>query len=229
MNHSKSIKLWAKDDMPREKLIKHGERALSNSELIAILLGSGTIQTSAVGLAQELLQTCQNNLTSLSKKNVHELCEFKGIGPAKAVKLVAAFELSKRREQFIHLLPTKIQNSNDAHANLIPYLANLSHEEFWCIYLNQANHILSIENISKGGITGTLVDIRILFNKALSLKATGIVLAHNHPSGNTDPSKQDILLTKKVEKAAKLLEISLHDHLIIADKQYLSMADEGMI
>ncbi len=229
MEKLKSIKHWALDDKPREKLIKKGKKSLSNSELLAILIESGTIDQSAISLAKEILQHSHNSLKILAKKEIQELCRFRGIGIAKATKLIASFELAHRLNAMEEVSKPKINASKEAFQYLTTKFTGLDHEEFWVIYLNQANGIIAIENISKGGITSTVVDLKIIFQKALLNKATGLIIAHNHPSGNLSPSNEDILLTKKIEKASKILQISLLDHLIISDKQYLSMADEGMI
>ncbi len=229
MRKSKSIKYWAYDDKPREKLANKGKKSLSNSELIALLLESGSAQQSAISLAKEILAHCNNNLKTLSDKQIQELCTFKGIGIAKASKLVACFELAIRLHAIEETDKAKINSSLEAHQQLSSLFNGLGHEEFWVIFLNQANTILSIENISKGGITSTVVDPKIIFNKALIHKATAIIIAHNHPSGNLSPSSEDLSLTEKIKKASNLLQITLLDHLIISDKQYLSMADEGLI
>ena len=230
MKEEISIKSWAVDDMPREKLMNKGAFALSNSELIAILLRAGTSKTSAVGLAKQILNENQNDLFKLSRKTVKELCKHKGVGPAKAVTLKACFELAKR---YRVLEDTKAQEkvtcSNDAFTVLYPHLNGLNHEEFWCMFLSRSNEIIAVENISKGGIHTSIVDLKVLFKKALLHEACGIIIAHNHPSGSNKPSKDDITTTKKIREGAIQLDMQLLDHLIFYHNKYLSFADEGLL
>ncbi len=229
MKNPNSIKNWSFDDKPREKLINKGAKQLSNSELLAILIESGTKEFSALHLAKLILKESNNNLKFLIQKESQELQQFHGIGIAKATKLMACFELARRIDFQAETILQKIHSSKEAFLQFSPHLSGLKHEEFWVIFLNQANGIIIIENLSKGGITSTVVDLKILFNRALLNKATALIIGHNHPSGNLSPSEQDLQLTKDISQAAKLLQFSLLDHLIISDKQYLSMADEGMI
>ena len=227
--HSTGILSWAEEDRPREKLILKGKSALTTVELIAIVLGSGTASSSAVELANTIFQHYNQNLHQLAKANLQELKQFKGIGQAKAVGLIAVLELAKRKEISEPLKTQKINSSKDAFLVLKPYLSDLHHEVFMILLLNRQNAIIKIETISVGGVSGTVVDPKIIFKRALDHHASSIILAHNHPSGNLKPSKPDIDITKKICKGAQLLEISILDHLIIAHKSYLSFADEGLI
>ena len=223
------IKTWAEDDRPREKLLRKGKRSLTDAELMAILIGSGSRNESAVELSKRILTQAKHNLNELGKLSVNELMKFKGIGEAKAITIVAALELGLRRQATDVLSKDKIAGSQDVYQVLKPILADLPHEEFWVIYLNHANKVITNEQISLGGIAGTVADIKIIFKKALDLLATSVILSHNHPSGNLKPSKADLTLTKKVKDAGDLLEISVLDHVIITDGGYFSFADEGMI
>ncbi|MEO6692131.1 MAG: DNA repair protein RadC [Saprospiraceae bacterium] len=226
---NKSIKSWAEDDRPREKLELKGAQSLSNSELLAIIIGSGNKELSAVSLAKKILELCNNNLMELSKLNLEDLRKFKGIGTAKAINIVATLELGKRRE-FSEALDRKmITSSNDAYQLLKPKMQDLSKEQAWVIYLNKKNSVLTIESLSSGGITSTIVDPRLIFKRALELHSTSIVLSHNHPSGQLKPSQSDIELTKKIKTGGSSLDILLIDHLIISDRGYYSFADEGQL
>ena len=224
-----SIKKWAEDDRPREKLLQKGKASLSDSELIAILLGSGSKNESAVELSKRILASTRNNLNELGKLTVSQLCKFKGIGPAKAVSIVAALELGRRRRLEETLEQKKISSSNSVYELMLPVLGELYHEEFWIIYLNNSNKVIEQFQISKGGITGTLVDVRITLKKALELGAVSLILVHNHPSGNLKASEADKQLTKKLKTAAESLDIKVLDHIIVTEKSYLSFADEGML
>lgn len=224
-----SISKWAEEDKPREKLVKNGRTTLSNAELLAILLGSGTRSLSAVGLAKQILNTYDNDLNELGKLKVAELKQFKGVGEAKAVTIVSALELGRRRKAAIPRRKHKITCSNDAFEILSPNLNDLHHEEFWMLLLNRANQVGNCLKISSGGMTGTVADPKIIFQTALSHNAVGVIMAHNHPSGNLKPSQADIALTRKLVDAGKLLEIAVLDHLIISDQGYFSFADEGMM
>ncbi|TBW27418.1 DNA repair protein RadC [Gramella sp. KN1008] len=224
-----SIKKWAEDDRPREKLLQKGKASLSDSELIAILLGSGSRNESAVELSKRILSSTHHNLNELGKLSVNQLCKFKGIGPAKAVTIVAALELGRRRRLEETLEQKKITSSNSVYEIMLPILGELPHEEFWIIYLNNSNKIIEQFQVSKGGITGTLVDVRITLKKALELGAVSLILVHNHPSGNLKASEADKQLTKKLKTAAESLDIKVLDHLIVTEKSYLSFADEGML
>ncbi len=223
------IRLWAEDDRPREKLLIKGKAALSNSELLAIILASGNKEESAVNLAKRILESCDQNLVELSKLGIEHLKKFKGIGPVKAINIEAALELGRRRQQAEAKEKQIISGSQSAYQLIRAQLQDIPHEEFWALYLNRANKLLRIENISKGGITGTVADGRIIFTRALELKSTGIILVHNHPSGSLKPSSQDMDLTRKMKLAGQSLDIQILDHLIISDQGYYSFADEGTI
>ena len=232
MNHEKlnlSIKNWAEDDRPREKLLQKGKLSLSDSELIAILIGSGSKNETAVELSKRILSSTKNNLSELGKLSVGQLCKFKGIGPAKAVSIVAALELGRRRRLEEALEQKKISSSQSIFEIMQPVIGELPHEEFWIIYLNNSNKVIEQFQISKGGITGTLVDVRITLKKALEVGAVSIILVHNHPSGNLKASEADKQLTKKLKTAAESLDIKVLDHIIVTEKSYLSFADEGML
>jgi len=224
-----SIKKWAEDDRPREKLLQKGKLSLSDSELIAILIGSGSRNESAVELSKRILSSAKNNLSELGKLSVNQLCKFKGIGPAKAIAIVAALELGRRRRLEEALEQKKITSSNSVFEIMQPIIGELQHEEFWIIYLNNSNKVIEQFQISKGGITGTLVDIRITLKKALELGAVSLILSHNHPSGNLKASEADKQLTRKLKTAAASLDIKVLDHIIVTEKSYLSFADEGML
>ena len=219
-----SIKSWNEDDRPREKLLVKGRNAITDAELVAILIGSGNREESAVGLSKRL-----HNLNRLGKLSVKELCAFKGIGEAKALTIVAALELGRRRRVQEPSELKKITSSVSAFELMQPVIGDLQHEEFWIIYLNNSNKVLQTAQLSKGGITGTLVDIRLAFKKALELGAVSLILAHNHPSGTLKPSESDIKLTNKIKKAGESLDITILDHLIVTEKTYFSFADEQMI
>jgi DNA repair protein RadC len=229
MNERKSIKDWSFDDRPREKLMTKGVEALSNSELIAIILRSGNTKKSAVELAQEILASCKNNLNELSKKNFHDLMKFSGIGEAKAISVVATLELGRRRQQQNVLEVKKISSSIDVFNFFQPIMGDLPYEEFRILFLNRANHIIDSMKISQGGTIGTIIDIKIILKNAITRFAQGIIVAHNHPSGNITPSESDIDITQKIKKSATILDISLLDHIIIANYDYFSFADNGLI
>jgi len=222
------IRSWAEEDRPREKLLLKGGQALSDAELIAILIGSGTPGESAVDIGKSILKSAANNLNELGKLSVKDLMKFKGIGEAKAITIVAALELSKRRRVAEVKEKEKIAGSKDVY-EYFHHLADLRSEEFWVMYLNRANKIISAQKISQGGITGTVADTRIIFKNALDHFACGIILCHNHPSGNLTPSDEDKTLTKKLKQAGQLLDINTLDHLIISDAGYYSFADEGLL
>ncbi len=224
-----SIKSWNEDDRPREKLFLKGRNAVTDAELVAILIGSGNRDESAVGLSKRLLAAADNNLNSLGRFSVKELCTFKGIGEAKALTIVAALELGRRRRSSESSELQKITSSVSAFELMQPIIGDLQHEEFWILYLNNSNKVLRAEQLSKGGITGTLVDIRLAFKKALELGAVSLILAHNHPSGTLKPSESDIKLTAKIKKAGESLDITVLDHLIVTEKTYFSFADEQML
>ena len=224
-----SIKNWKEDDRPREKLLFKGKKSLSDAELIAILIGSGNKQENAVDLAKRILSFTNNNLNELAKLSVNDLTQFKGIGEAKAVAIITALELGRRRRLEEALLRPKITSSKKAFDIMQPIIGELKHEEFWVLYLNNSNKIIYKNQLSSGGITGTLVDVRMLFKKALEFSAVAIILCHNHPSGSLKPSKSDIDLTKKIQEGGKSLDIKILDHLLITEKAYFSFADSNLI
>ena len=224
-----SIKNWADDDKPREKLLHKGRTVLSDAELIAILIGSGSKEESAVELSKRILASADNNLNELGKLSIKQLMQFKGIGEAKAISIAAALEIGRRRRGDGVEKIKKVTSSRDAFELLQPILGELPHEEFWIVYLNNSNKILFKEQLSKGGITGTLVDVRLVMKKALEQGAVGLILAHNHPSGALKPSQADKQLTKKLKSAAEVLDVKVLDHLIITQTTYYSFADEGIL
>ncbi len=223
------IRHWSEDDRPREKLLLKGKAALSDAELIAILIGSGSRNESAVALSKRILKSVDNNLNSLGKASISDLLFFKGIGEAKAITIQAAMELARRRrsEEAVELF--KVTSSQAVFDVMQPLIGELAHEEFWIIYLNNANKIISKFQLSKGGITGTLVDVRLVFKTALSLGAVGIILTHNHPSGTLKPSESDKQITQKLKIAGEQLDIKVLDHLIITETNYFSFSDEGIL
>ncbi len=224
-----SIKTWAEADRPREKLLTKGKHVLSDAELLAILIGSGSSSESAVALCQRILKSVEYNLHELGKLRVSELQKFKGIGEAKAVSIVAALELGKRRQASPTQKRITISCSRDCYMIFHPILGDLPHEEFWILLLNRANRVLSKKRLSSGGISGTVADSRLIFKEAIESLASSIIVCHNHPSGNRKPSHSDINLTEKLVKAGKLLEIAVLDHLIVTENGYYSFADEGRI
>jgi DNA repair protein RadC len=228
-NKSLSIKSWAEDDRPREKLVLKGKAALSDAELIAILIGSGSRSESAVDLSKKILKSVDNSINKLGKLSVLDLQKFKGIGEAKAISIITALELGRRRrlEQALEL--PKITSSKAVFSIMQPIIGELQHEEFWIIYLNNSNKVLYKQQSSKGGLTGTLVDVRLVFKKAIELYATAIILCHNHPSGKLQPSSADKLITTKLKNAGETLDIKVLDHLIITENAYFSFADESLI
>ena len=224
-----SIKNWSQDDQPREKLRDKGKSSLSDAELVAILIGSGSKDESAVSLCKRILASVDHDLNQLGKLSIKQLMEFKGIGEAKAITIAAALELGRRRRGEEALEKQKIASSKSVFELMQPIIGELQHEEFWVIYLNNSNKVLHKQQLSKGGITGTLVDVRLVMKTALDLLATGIILVHNHPSGTLKPSKADKHLTQKLKQAAESLDIKVLDHLIITEKAYFSFADENLI
>lgn len=226
---SLNIKSWSPEDRPREKLLLKGTSALSEAELIAILIGSGTANMSAVEVAKKILLQGGNNLNDLAKLSVKDLMKIKGIGEAKAITIVAALELGRRRKEADVEEKPKINTSKEAFDQLKADLMDLPHEEFWVLLLNRANRVIKKKKVSEGGVSGTVADPKIIFKMALEELACGVVVAHNHPSGNLTPSQSDIGLTKKLQEAGKFLEIQLLDHVIIAGNKYFSFADEGLI
>ncbi|MDJ1478930.1 DNA repair protein RadC [Cytophagaceae bacterium YF14B1] len=220
---------WAEEDRPREKVLLKGKAALSDAELIGILLGSGTVSLSAVDLAKQILGSVDNNLTSLAKLSVKDLEKFKGIGEAKAITIVAALELGRRRKE--SELPQRqvITSSKDVFTIMHSHLLDLLHEEFWVVLLNRSNIVMKKVQISVGGVSGTVADPKLIFKTALENLASSIILVHNHPSGNLKPSQADKDLTHKLKEAGKYLEIPVLDHVIITEKSYFSFADEGIL
>jgi DNA repair protein RadC len=224
-----SIKSWAEEDRPREKLNSQGRRALSDAELIAILIGSGSRNESAVELSKRILHHYDNDLQKLGKVSVAELSKFKGIGEAKAISIIAALELGRRRGDTEIKAPEIVNGSRSVYNVLCRHLVDLNHEEFWILLLSRNCKIIAKELISKGGLSGTVADPKIIFSIALQHQASSIILAHNHPSGNLKPSQQDIDLTKKIHAAGRILDIGVLDHLIITDGGFFSFADEELL
>jgi DNA repair protein RadC len=224
-----TIKQWSEEDRPREKLKKQGRQSLSDAELLAILIGSGTPTEDALTIAQKLLLSVDSDLSKLSKQSIPELMKQNGIGEAKALIISACMELGQRRKDMVKPEKLKIQSSANIHNLMSEHFADLAHEEFWVIFLNRGNFIIDKKCVSKGGISGTVVDIRIILKQAIESLASSIILCHNHPSGNLKPSNEDILLTKKCKEAALLMDIKLLDHLIFHENKYYSFCDEGML
>lgn len=223
-----NIKAWAEEDRPREKLMLKGKAALSDAELLGILINSGIQNLTAVDLAKEILRNINNDLNQLAKLSVKELSKFKGIGEARAITIVAALELGRRRKDSDPQERAKITCARDAYNVLKPHLMDLPHEEFWVILMNRANQVIRAVQISAGGVSGTVADPKIIFKAALEHLASSMILAHNHPSGNLTPSQADKDLTRKMKEGGRLLDIPVLDHLIVSDKTYLSFADEGI-
>lgn len=225
-----SIKSWSKEDRPREKLLNKGYHALTEAELIAILLGSGTRHESAVEVARRLLEQADNNLNKLGKCTLRRLSEPKGIGQAKAITVAAALELGRRRKPDPEQKrPPRITESSQVHEYIYPAFADLNHEQFYTVLLDRSNRVIDKENISKGGVSGTVVDPKIVFKKAIDNLASSIILCHNHPSGNKKPSEEDKRLTRRLQEGAEYLDLRVLDHLIVTDEGYLSFADEGLM
>ena len=220
---------WAVEDRPREKLIRKGISTLSDAELLAILISSGTKKKSAVDLGRELLGIVNNNLNSLGKLTVSDLLKIRGIGPARAVTISAALELGRRRSLAEIPDADHIKCSKDAADIFQPLLSDLPHEEFWVLFLNRSNKIIDRMKLSQGGISGTVTDVRIVMKKAVESLASGIIVCHNHPSGNLNPSESDTRITQKIKDAGNLMDIQLLDHLIISGKDYYSFADNGLL
>ena len=222
------INQWAEDDRPREKFLLKGKSTLSDSELLAILIGSGSRNESAVQLCQRILASSENNLNTLGKMSVSQLMQFKGIGEAKAISISAALELGRRRREEDAIELKKITSSKAVFDIMQPVIGELPHEEFWVLYLNNSNKVIYKAQLSKGGITGTVVDIRIIFKMAFEQNATGLILSHYHPSGKLMASEADLKITKRIKEAGQTLEIQVLDHLIITENGYLSFQDEGI-
>ena len=220
---------WAEEDRPREKLLKKGVFSLSDAELLAILISSGTRELSAVDLSRELLKLVNNNLNTLGKLSVEEISSIRGIGSAKAVTIVAAMELGRRRQSAESPLDKQIKMSSDVFDIFQPMLADLSYEEFWAVFLSRANRVIGKMKISQGGVSGTVTDVRLVMKKAVESLSSGIIICHNHPSGNTTPSDADKKITKKIKEAASFFDIQLLDHVIIAGKNYYSFADNNVL
>ena len=229
MNDSKSIKNWSEDERPREKMLQKGAAALTDAELLAILISSGTREKSALDLARDILALAGNNLRELGRLNIQEMQKTKGIGEARAITISAAMELGRRRQTSEGLERTKINSSASAAQVLMPLLQDLTHEAMYAVYLNNDSKILKTEFISNGGLTATVADIRLILKNCLLHNGNQIILAHNHPSGSTKPSEADKQLTYKLRESAAMMDMRLIDHLIVAGHQYLSMADEGYI
>lgn len=224
-----NIKAWAEEDRPREKLLSKGRSALSDAELIAILIGSGNRNETAVELSKKILKSIDNDLNKLGKLSVKELMQFNGIGEAKAISIVAALELGRRRKNTDNQLKKTIKSSKDVFEEVIGVMSDLPHEEFWVLFLDRRNAVIKKSNISKGGVSGTVADAKIIFKEAMQLLASAVILCHNHPSGNLKPSDADIQLTKKMKEIGYLVDVPVLDHLIITDKSYFSFGDEGLI
>jgi DNA repair protein RadC len=223
------IKSWAEADRPREKMLNHGRTVLTDAELIAILIGSGTHALSAIDVGKNVLLEVNNDLNHLAKFSVKELMKFRGIGQAKAISIIAALELGRRRKESAVKEKPKITSSQDAYEQLTSVMLDLHHEEFWVIMMNRANRVIRMKRVSSGGISGTVADVKIIFKEAIDQMASSLILAHNHPSGNRNPSEQDIRLTKKMKESGLLLDIPVLDHIIFAEDKYYSFADEAML
>jgi DNA repair protein RadC len=226
---SQALTTWAVEERPREKVLANGVQYLSNAELLAILLGSGTRHMTAVELARQIMNESGNSLQELGRSGIGELVRIKGVGPAKAICILAALELGRRRAGVQHSDKVAVKSSETVYKIFHPLMGDLEHEEFWLLMLNRANRVLGKYKVSQGGLSGTVIDTRIILKKALDNLASSIIVCHNHPSGNQQPSDADLKITNKLKKAAEMLEIKLLDHVIIADKSYFSFADEGLI
>ena len=223
------IKDWAPEDRPREKLLSKGLKSLTDAELLAILIGSGQKNESAVEVARKVLNLTQNNLNELGKLSKKDFETIKGIGEAKAIILISALELGRRRKFSESKEKYKINSSKDAFNFMQPFLEDLSYEEFWVIYMNRSNRITDQIKISQGGVSGTVIDVRIILKHAIEKLASNLIVCHNHPSGNLQPSESDKQITNKLKEAAKFHDIQVLDHLIIGDNSYFSFADEGIM
>jgi DNA repair protein RadC len=226
---SLKITEWAVEDRPREKLIQKGTASLSDAELIAILISSGTKDKSAVDLGRELLGIVNNNLNSLGKLTITDLKKLNGIGPARAVTIAAALELGRRRKLAEVPYIPQIRSSKDVADIFQPLLSDLAHEEFWILFLNRSNKVINRMKLSQGGISGTVTDVRMVMKRAIEYLASGIIVCHNHPSGNLNPSESDSRITQKIKEAGNIMDIQLLDHLIISEKDYYSFADNGLL
>lgn len=228
-NKHLNIKSLAEDDRPREKLATKGKSSLSDAELLAIVLGSGNIEETALQLAQRMLKENGNSLANLAKLNINEFKKYRGVGLVKAINIIAAFELGRRRQGLEPAERLAIKTPVQAYELFKPLLSDLRHEEFYIAMLDRANQLIKTEHISKGGMSSTVVDIRLICKFLLENNASCVILAHNHPSGNLNPSNEDIQLTKKLKEATKLFDISILDHIIVGDNSYTSLADKGLI
>ena len=224
-----SIKNWAVEDRPRERVLDKGIQSLSDTELIALLIGSGTREISAVELARKILMKADNNLNLLGKFSIEDLQKQKGIGKVKAISVIAALELGRRRKLSEALERPKITGSKDAYNIIFPLISDLQHEEFWVLLLNRSNKIIDKNKISQGGVAGTVIDVKIILKKAIEKLASSVILCHNHPSGNIEPSDADIGITRKLKEAAEFMDIKLLDHIIVADNSYFSFLDKGIL
>ena len=225
-----TIKSWQPDERPREKLAKHGASTLSNAELLAIIINTGNKEFSALDIAKQILASCDNDFLELSKKDVTQLTkQFKGIGPAKAITLVATLEIARRRYEAKVATRPKITDSRSAFEVLFKDLCDLNHEEFWVLYADASGRLVAKQRICEGGITRTSVDMKKIMQTAVANRATGLVLGHNHPSGNVTPSNNDILLTQKIQTAARLLDLRVMDHIILSGNDYYSFGDDGIL
>lgn len=227
--HRLNIKSWAEEDQPREKFSTKGKNSLSDAELIAILIGSGNKEESAVELSKRILKSVGNNLNALGKLDIYELQKFKGVGEAKAISIAAALELGRRRKRGEDEKKPKITSSKVAYQQVEDVLNDIPHEEFWILLLNRSNQVIAKQNISKGGVSGTVADAKLIFRLAIEKLASSLILCHNHPSGNLVASQSDIKLTEKLVKAGKTLDIAVLDHIIVGNHKYLSFADKGML
>ncbi len=224
-----NIKEWAVEDRPREKMVYRGLSSLSDAELIAILIGSGNQDETAVELSRRIMERVKNNLNELGRLNIEDLKKFKGIGEAKAITIIAAMELGRRRNHSDVLEMDKITGSKDVARFFRPIIGDLPHEEFWALFLNRQNRIIDKQRLSQGGLTGTVIDVRLVLKLALEKHATSLIFAHNHPSGNLDPSDADKKITRQLKESAKIMDIPLIDHLIITQGGFYSFADEGIL
>jgi DNA repair protein RadC len=224
-----SIKSWAEEDRPREKLSGQGRRALTDAELIAILIGSGSRDETAVELSKRILHHYNNDLNKLGKAGISELSKFKGIGEAKAISIIAALEIGRRRGDSEIKVLDEVKSSRDGYNIMRRHLMDLNHEEFWIMLIGRSNKVLAKELVSKGGLSGTVADPKIIFHMALQHQASALIMVHNHPSGNLKPSREDLVLTKKIADAGRMLDINVLDHLIITDGGYFSFGDEGLL
>lgn len=224
-----NIKSLAEEERPREKLLLRGKQSLSDAELLAIILGSGSKSESSITLAQRILSSVNHNWNELAKLTIRDLCKFNGVGKVKAIEIITSLEIGRRKALQQALKKEKISSSKDAYNILQPIIGDLMIEEFWVIYLSRSNKILSKEKISQGGITGTMVDNRLIFKHAIELNAVSLIISHNHPSGNIQPSNSDIQITHEIKKAGNLLNITLIDHLIVTQTSFFSFADENLL